>query len=249
MGVSTIEWCHFSFNPWIGCQEVSAACDNCYARVMNARWGWVEGWGPHGERRRTSEANWKAPLRWSRLAASAGERRRVFCASLADVFDNQVPAAWRLELWALINQTPALDWLLLTKRPENVAKMLPHPWRGGWPNVWLGFTAEDQEHLDRGVRAMMGVPAAVRFASYEPALGPITRMISDRLDWVICGGESGAGARHEAEFSGWARDCRDLCRGTGVRFFLKQMVGKRPIPADLMVRQFPQPRRAPWRKS
>jgi protein gp37 len=154
---SKIEWTDHTFNPWIGCQKVSPGCDHCYAEaLMDKRYGKVQ-WGPHGERKRTSEANWKLPLRWAKAARSqhglypdAYRRPRVFCASLADVFDNRVPKEWRLDLWHLITQTPELDWLLLTKRPENIAKMIP--WRNGtapWANVWLGTTAEDAHHFHR----------------------------------------------------------------------------------------------------
>ena len=119
---------------------------------MDHRYGKVE-WGPHGERKRTSEENWKKPLRWDRRARETGTRLRVFCASLADVWDNRVPSKWRADLFQLIAATPELDWQLLTKRPENIGKMLPvaitglKPWP--WPHVWLGTTAEDQEHYDR----------------------------------------------------------------------------------------------------
>src|ERR1700712_493898 len=112
---SKIEWCDHTFNPWIGCQKVSPGCDNCYAEaLMDKRLGRVE-WGPHGERLRTSPANWAKPLQWDRAAAKAGVRHRVFCASLADWLDNKVPRRWRIDLAAIIRQTPNLDWLLLTK--------------------------------------------------------------------------------------------------------------------------------------
>ena len=118
-----IAWCDSTFNPWIGCQKVSPGCDHCYAEaLMDHRHHRVE-WGPHGERKRTSEANWKLPLRWSKKARASGTRPRVFCASLADVFDNQVPIQWRTDLFDLIARTSELDWLLLTKRPENLARM------------------------------------------------------------------------------------------------------------------------------
>lgn len=246
---SKIEWTDHTFNPWVGCQEVSAACDHCYARVMNERWGWVNGWGPHGERKRTSEENWRKPLRWSRAARRSGKRSRVFCASLADVFDNRVPPEWRADLWAMIKETPELDWLMLTKRPENVGGMLPidWDWASGWPNVWLGTTCEDQVQYRRRWRALQGVPAVARFISYEPALGQIDLQcwaedeyqmhIYQKPHWVICGGESGSGARDMPQ--DWARSMRDQCAEHGIAFFMKQMTGRKPIPNDLMVRQFP----------
>lgn len=120
---SKIEWTDHTFNPWMGCQKVSAGCDHCYAEtMMDKRFNKVE-WGPHGERKRTSDQNWKAPLRWAKQANELGTRPRVFCASLADVWDNRAPSEWRSELFHLIRATPELDWLLLTKRPENIRKM------------------------------------------------------------------------------------------------------------------------------
>lgn len=180
---SKIEWTDHTWNPWIGCTKVSAACDHCYAEDWAKRFGQVE-WGPHAERRRTSPANWKEPLRWDRAAAKAGRQARVFCASLADVFDNQVPEQWRYDLWELIASTRNLDWLLLTKRPQNIAKMLPvmdsrlpgyKPWtqRWPWPNVWLGTTVENQEEANRRVPEFLAVPAAKHFLSVEPLLGPV----------------------------------------------------------------------------
>lgn len=187
----------------------------------------------------------------------------MFCASLADVFDNQVPPAWRLDLFALIECTPELDWLLLTKRPENIRKMVPLFWQGGLSNVWLGTTAEDQKHLEQRVPHLLKVPAVVRFLSCEPLINRITfrwamwdnwrdadnqeRAEVDHLDglrmldWIIVGGESGHGARMMQP--AWAETVRDECAEARVPFFMKQMTGKRPIPADLMVREFPALRR------
>lgn len=237
---SKIEWTDHTFNPWIGCQKVSPGCDHCYAEaLMDKRYGKVQ-WGPHGERKRTSEANWKLPLRWARQAN--GRRPRVFCASLADVFDNQVPPDWRSDLFALIEDTPELDWLLLTKRPENIRKMIWPKWDAGLPrNIWLGTTAEDQDHYRRRWRLLCKVPAACHFISYEPAIGPLMPDILDVVpelpNWIICGGESGHGARMMDPQ--WARDLRDECAMRDIAFFMKQMTGKKPIPDDLMVRQFP----------
>jgi protein gp37 len=239
MGEKTeIAWCDSTFNPWIGCQKVSAGCDNCYAEtLMDKRYHKVE-WGPHGERKRTSEANWKLPLRWNKAAKAAGTRPRVFCASLADVFDNQVDPNWRADLFELIRSTSALDWLLLTKRPENIAKMvdvmgiaLP------WPNIWLGTTCEDQAAYDRRWPILSKVPAAVHFISYEPAIGPLRINGALVPDWLICGGESGPGARMMDP--NWAAAIKSDCARVGTAFFMKQMTGLKPIPQHLMVRQFP----------
>lgn len=235
---SKIEWTDHTFNPWIGCQKVSPGCDHCYAESMSNRYGWTE-WGPHGQRIRTSNANWKQPVKWNREAEAAGVRKRVFCASLADVFDNQAEEEWRLELWNLIALTPSLDWLLLTKRPENISSMLPRWWEkfGLADHVWLGTTCEDQERYNRRWPILAQIPAKVRFISYEPALERLRIGETFQPDWIICGGESGPGARHM--HPDWARDVRDDCAKLGVAFFMKQMTGKKPIPDDLMVRQFP----------
>lgn len=264
MGEKTnIAWCDHTFNPWIGCQKVSAGCDNCYAEtLMDKRYHRVE-WGPHGERVRTSEANWKLPYRWAKAARGRLEdfetgmltlkpaRPRVFCASLADVWDKQVPHEWRIQLFQLIKDTPELDWLLLTKRPENICKLSLWAfgaaiiWRIHFPNVWLGFTAEDQEHFDRRWRIMREIQAVVRFCSYEPAIGPL-RLWKEPdgynyvagLNWLICGGESGPG--HRPMNMCWEEDIRRDCARAGISYFFKQMAGKRPIPyAMKVVREFP----------
>jgi protein gp37 len=241
---SKIEWTDHTFNPWIGCQKVSDGCDHCYAEsMMDHRFHKVQ-WGPHGIRKRTSVANWGQPFRWARDAATRGKTARVFCASLADVFDNKAETAWRMDLFDLIRMTPELDWQLLTKRPENVERMLPANWGMGYPNVWLGSTAEDQKNYDRRWRLLGAIPAQIHFISYEPALGPlqITPDAKGMLpDWVICGGETGTGARYMKKI--WARNLRDECAELGVSFFFKQMTNKKPIPPKLLVRQFPNPRR------
>ena len=141
---SKIEWTHHTFNPWVGCEKVSPACDRCYAESWAKRTGQPHLW--HGERRRTSAANWRKPLKWNAIAAERGTTNdRVFCASLADVFDNKVPEAWRTDLFGLIERTPWLNWLLLTKRPQNIVRMLPADWDNGYSNAWLGITAESEE--------------------------------------------------------------------------------------------------------
>lgn len=239
MGENTkIEWATHTWNPWIGCQKVSAGCDHCYAESLSKRYGWVE-WGPHGQRKRTSAANWKKPLQWAKASRVSGERPRVFCASLADVFDNQVPEHWRIDLFDLIGETEELDWLLLTKRPENIAKMLPTNWcdREGWSNVWLGTTCEDQAAYDRRWPILSKVQAAVHFISYEPAIGPLRINGALVPDWLICGGESGHGARMMNP--NWAAAIKSDCARIGTAFFMKQMTGKKPIPEHLMLREFP----------
>lgn len=225
---SKIEWTDHTFNPWVGCTKVSPACDHCYAEaMMDHRLGRVQ-WGPHGERKRTSESNWKKPIQWNRKAEKENRRYRVFCASLADVFDNQVPFEWRRDLFRLINDTPDLDWLLLTKRPQNIAKMMPKWWG---MNVWLGTTVENQAEADRRIPALLHVPAKVHFISCEPLLGPINLSGGGELPdgrprggyyWLtqrpcpVCVMADGLGHdravyRHPIS-CGWRKD-RDVCRG------------------------------------
>lgn len=237
---SSIEWTDATFCPWWGCVKVSEACRNCYAATFAGRFG-VE-WGPVARRRFQSGRYWEQPLKWDRAAAKAGERRRVFCASMADVFellpdrhpDAEQMGRERLRLWKLIEATPNLDWLLLTKRPENVLGMTPAGWnytQGFPPNVWIGTTVEGQNEADKRIPHLLEVPAAVRFLSCEPLLGPLdlTRYLeryyqrdnSGRIvNWVITGGESGPGAR--PSHPDWFRSLRDQCRAAGVPFHFKQ---------------------------
>lgn len=234
---SKIEWTTHTFNPWVGCEKVGPPCDNCYAESWAKRTGQPGLW--QGQRRHTSEALWRQPFKWDRAAAKAGERHRVFSASLADWLDNKAPDEWRAQLAAIIEQTPHLDWLLLTKRIGNFAKHAP--WCNGEipGNVWLGITCGDQKEFDRDWPKLMHLRAAVRFISYEPALGPLTFSGDGDTcpDWIICGGESGPKARYMDPQ--WARNLRGECHAMNVAFFMKQMTGKAPIPTDLMVRQFP----------
>lgn len=242
---SKIEWTDHTFNPWVGCEKISPACDHCYAEGWAKRTGQAALWS--GQRRRTAPANWRQPLKWDAEAERSGVRRKVFCASLADVFDNQVPAEWRRDLFELIRLTPFLDWLLLTKRPQNIEKMVKcDDVLGKLPdNVWLGSTAENHDELQRRRGHLLNVAASIHFLSCEPLLSKLWLPAQDTywhpLDWVICGGESGGNARMMDP--AWARHLRDECKELGVAFFMKQMTRKAPIPEDLMVRQFP--RRTP----
>lgn len=241
-----IEWTDHTFNPWIGCTKVGPGCDHCYAEnLMDKRMG-VAVWGPGNERVRTKEANWKMPLRWNAQAdafmAQHGRRQRVFCASLADVFDNAVEPAWRDDLWALIRETPNLDWLLLTKRIGNVLGMLPMDFNPHtYPHVWLGATIVNPSEAARDITKLLAVNARVRFLSMEPLLGAVdlaTVMVPNgilrnmvpalkKLQWVIVGGESGPGAR--PMHPDWARSLRDQCEAAGVPFLFKQWGDWKPI--------------------
>lgn len=197
MGQTTIEWTAtynddgtvtpgFTFNPWQGCIKISPGCANCYALTLSNRWG-KDVWGPGPKRQRTSAANWKKPLQWNKQAANEGKRFKVFCASMADVFeDNPQLNDWRSDLWDLIELTPNLDWLLLTKRPENVLRMTrrwtPENYGPEWPaNIWLGTSVENQEYADKRIPELLKIPAKIRFLSMEPLLGPV-----DIGRWLCC---------------------------------------------------------------
>ncbi|MEA2841828.1 MAG: hypothetical protein QOF41_3158 [Methylobacteriaceae bacterium] len=220
---SKIEWTDHTFNPWTGCTKVSPGCDHCYAEAWSKRSGHVK-WG-NFPRKRTTSDYWKGPRIWNnradRFFVAYGRRQRVFCASLADVFDNKVPGEWRGDLFSLIAKCPSLDWLLLTKRPQNIGKMLPRNWGSGYPNVWLGMTAENQQQFDLRWPVLAAIEASVRFVSYEPAIGPLRLPSSaTRLHWLICGGESGASSRPLQPQ--WVRDVITDCRHLGIAPFMKQ---------------------------
>lgn len=243
--ITKIEWTDHTFNPWIGCTKVSTACDGCYAEnLMDFRYGRVT-WGAGEDRVRTAPANWRKPIAWNRAAAAKTDRTYVFCASLADVFDNEVDPAWRHDLFALIEATPNLTWLLLTKRIGNVIKMTdPLAGCAVLPrNAAIGATMANQEEYDRDRMKLWEVKQrlepAFTFGSFEPLLGLII-MDKHAPDWCITGGETNQGSHK-------ARDTDPECfrsmlgqtRRFGRSFFMKQMTNKAPIPADLMVREFP----------
>ncbi|MFW6184039.1 MAG: DUF5131 family protein [Chloroflexota bacterium] len=256
---SKIEWCDHTFNPWMGCTKVSQGCKHCYAEtLMDTRWGKVE-WGPQGARVRTSESYWRQPLKWNREAEAEGRRYRVFCASLADVFEDRSELEpWRYDLFALIERTRNLDWLLLTKRPENVNRMAADyagdcewlRWSGAVPrpNIWIGTSVEDQETADKRIPELLRIPAAIRFLSCEPLLGAVDLtdhgVNAERLG--IVGWDADAYENIEARGpdwvivggeSGpkarpmdiqWAIDIKEQCEAASVPVFVKQL-GARPV--------------------
>ena len=262
--VTAIEWTDHTFNPWWGCSRVSPACRFCYADRDARRYG-HELWRRHGQRRMLSERNWQRPLKWNRDAERNGVPEKVFCASMADVFEDHPDLEEpRKRLWDLIEATPWLCWQLLTKRPENVAGMAP--WGDEWPSwVWLGVSAENQRWADTRIPVLFEIPARTKFISAEPLLGPIDLGFDHECgdpphypcppmaDWLIIGGESGGRARPmQLE---WARDLLAQCRESEVSTvpFVKQLgsvlgreLGAGPKggdmagwPADLRVREFP----------
>lgn len=261
MGKTKIEWCHFTFNPWWGCAKVSPACAHCYAERDAARFGTE--WGEKAERRFFGDKHWSEPLKWDRAAAKAGERHRVFCASMADVFEDRRDLDdARERLWILITMTPHLDWLLLTKRPENILR-LGGPGKKGArlffeeggkapDNVWIGTTVEDQERAELRIPHLLRVPARIRFLSCEPLLGPI-----DLRKWTeppngICGPcdagyptsctcpdnihwvIAGGESGHGARpmHPDWVREIRTHCAWVKIPFFFKQWGEWAPIKPE-----------------
>jgi len=268
---TSIEWCHHTFNPWIGCLKVHAGCTNCYAESFSKRTGKAK-WGADGTRVKTSDDYWRQPLKWNRAAEKAGERRRVFCASMADVFEDwqgpildhhgarllyegtafdgkpffgpatkvvsrgSRPATMddlRCGVYALIDATPWLDWLVLTKRPENVRRMwLPYVLvenadgqrhddvRTFRPNVWIGTSISDRKTAEIWLPRLLALRdlTPVLFVSAEPLLGPID--FSYDVDWVIVGGESGPRARPCRQT--WIRDIVRQCADFERPCFVKQ---------------------------
>ena len=276
---SKIQWTDHTFNPWEGCTKVSQGCAHCYAEAITKRFG-KKLWGPGVPRQRTSEAYWKKPLRWNAVAAANGVRFKVFCASEADVFDQEVPAEWRYDLFGLALRCPHLDWLFLTKRSKDMRDFVTHRNTPGiiqayaavqacpgvgvenpaiadaradwlmahpmecWPpkNWWFGASVENQDQAIIRIVDLLQTPAAVRFLSCEPLLGPIefesTALHDDcdhlgadccasrHIQWVIVGGESGPNARPcDIE---WVRSIVRQCREVGVAPFVKQL-GSKPV--------------------
>ena len=227
-----IEWSSHTFNPWYGCQKVSPACVHCYAETMSNRqlhkknYGVQHLWGPTAMRRIAEDEKWEEPLYWNRVAEKRNTRAQVFCGSLCDVMEDRRDLdAPRQRLYQLIEQTPFLDWLLVTKRPENLSKFLPQGWRTkARHNVWLMTTCENQECADKRIPELMKVPAVVYGISVKPMLGPLvvpqTFLDLGRSGWVIAGGESGSSARTTQEE--WLTDLRDQCVSHGVAYFFKK---------------------------
>lgn len=234
---SKIEWTHHTFNPWWGCAKVSPACKHCYAETWAKRVGSAV-WGKSAPRRFFTDKHWKEPLVWNEEAKRENGRRRVFCASMADVFERRAELnPWRTRLWQLIEETPSLDWLLLTKRPQNVASMAP--WGNKWPeNVWLGTTVESQTWAAKRIPLLLSSPAKVKFLSCEPLLGsldlkPFLQSEDDKLHWIIGGGESGPHSRPMNPE--WVRQLRDQCLEEKIAFHFKQW--GHWVPEELLTEQ------------
>lgn len=246
-----IQWTDHTFNPWWGCTKVSAGCTNCYAERDAKRYG-HDIWGPGKDRRLFGEKHWNEPRKWNRQAEAEDVRRRVFCASMADVFEADAPARELPKLWALIEETPYLDWQLLTKRPERVLETVPPSWLKSWPrHVWLGCSVEDQATADERIPHLLATPAAVRFVSAEPLLGAVdlrpllphayTEPLPGGDPCKVCGAftngrhhpyavgvdwvivGSESGPRARPMETTWAASIVAQCRAAGVACFVKQI--------------------------
>ena len=191
---SKIEWTDHTFNPWIGCTKVSPLCDNCYAEAQNERFG-HDNWGVGKERRITK--TWGNPIKWDRAAEEAGKPAKVFMASMADFFDNEVNPEWRKDAWNVVRDCVNLDWIILTKRLPNVPKMLPADWGPLYRHVTLCASMGTQAEIDRDYSRLLAMKYEHGFArvgiSAEPLLEEVSmyQVLFAGLDWLIVGGESG----------------------------------------------------------
>lgn len=232
MGKQTdIAWCDATWNPWQGCRKVSQGCKNCYMYRDMARYG-----KDPKDVHRSSNATFNMPLQLA-------QGLRVFVCSWSDFWIKDADE-WRAEAFTVMRSRPDLQFLIPTKRVENIASRLPSNWGDGYPNVWLGASVEDQEAADKRVPALLEIPAEIHWLSVEPMLGPVELLLAWglKLDWVVCGGESGKNFRlMDVE---WARKLQRQCAASYTNFFMKQDAGPRSgmydhLPADLRVREFP----------
>lgn len=256
-----IEWTDSTWNPIRGvkgrhhCTKISPGCQHCYAAAMNKRFSGLD-YVKGADTFRLDEEALRLPLIWRKP-------RKIFVCSMTDLFHEDLNEISILLVFGMMAKAAHHTFQVLTKRPSRMARLLNDltfvndiacaaehaepvfPWP--LPNVWLGVTTESQQYADERIPLLLQTPAAVRFVSYEPALGPVDlkdhlnavtgRRQKERVDWVICGGESGPGAR--PIHPDWARSVRDQCQVAGVSFFMKQMDKKQPIPDDLYIREFP----------
>ncbi len=247
MGEKTgISWTDSTFIPWEGCTKVSPGCKFCYAEVQSKKFG-KDVWGAGKPRQRTTPKHWRKPVTWNQMAEKAGNRHKVFCSSMSDWLDIEIPATWVADMLNLILITPHLDWQLLTKRPENWRVVLERVWNlfedpaykdanpalqnmlKGWLfdsvppyNVWLGTSVENQACADARVPLLSAMPAKVRFLSCEPLLEKVTlNLAGGAITWVIVGGESGENARPFD--TDWADSIVRQCETYAVACFVKQM--------------------------
>lgn len=236
MGDSTvIAWTQHTWNPWRGCDKITPGCAHCYMFTAQERFGT----DPSVV---TRTKTWGEPIRWERAAAAANKREMVFTCSWSDWFHKDADK-WRDEAWGIVKKCPHLHFQILTKRDERIAEHLPPDWGEGYPNVWLGVSIENDRHVYRA-DTLRKIPAAVRFISAEPLLGPLPSLNLTGIDWLIVGGESGN--IHRDMDHAWARDLRDRCKALGIPFFFKQssdFYTERGIHLDgKVIREYPTPR-------
>ena len=260
MGVNTkIEWCDMTFNPWHGCAKVSAGCKFCYAEIFTKRYAPEDNfWGVDGDRRFFNDQHWEQPMRWNRRAERKGRRYRVFCGSMCDVFEDREDLEFpRYRLFDLIFNTPHLDWLLLTKRPENILDLLAGyetPNKEHWTrysNIWLGTSVENQEQANLRIPELLKIPAKIHFLSCEPLIDEVSLTTQiDSIDWVIVGGESGNVDKIRPMKDEWAESLIKECKTANVLVFIKQLGTRRRLtgkgqhmnewPKELRIREFPE---------
>lgn len=268
MAKTLIAWADFSFNPWIGCSKVGVGCTGCFAEAYDNRFGGGH-WGPGAPRRRTSHSTRSAPEKWNLKAEANRTLYKVFSHSLSDVFDNEVPDEWRADEFKLWKRTPYLRWIVLTKRPGNILKMLPSDWHEHphrYRNVGFCVSVSTQEEFDREVPKLLQVRAAWHGVSIEPQVELVS--INTRLDtidttwldWIITGGASAQPGYDPPPYNvDWARSLIAQCRNADIACFVKQLGanpydGDQPLtlrsskagadpeewPADIRVQEFPE---------
>lgn len=217
--ITGISWTDHTHSIAWGCNKISPGCKFCYADDWSARFG-NDVWGLNKPRKKLSNAHWAKPKKWNKACAAKGTKDKVFSSSMCDNFeDHPTIAEELLRLWALIKETPNLEWQLLTKRADRIKDCLPPDWGDGYPNVWLGVSVENDDYCWR-VDALREIPAKIRFISYEPAIGPVPSLNLDNIHWLIFGGESGENRRPMKDE--WAVEAMAKCREKEVAFFFKQ---------------------------
>jgi protein gp37 len=230
-----IQWTTHTFNPWWGCTKVSEGCKNCYAERLSSSREPIDYWNTSTKNIKIlSDTYWQNPIVWNKQAARKNQVATVFSGSMCDIFSAEGKSlehiyptrdvnTERQKLFALIKETTNLFWLLLTKRPQNIAQRLPKDWADGYATAGLGVSVETQKNLDR-IKILTEIPTKLRFLSLEPLLERLPKLPLKGVDWVIVGGESGADFR-PMEID-WVREIRDQCLAADVPFFFKQLAGK-----------------------
>jgi protein gp37 len=214
---SAIEWTEATWNPVTGCDKVSPGCAHCYAETFAERWRGIPGHHyEQGFNLRLWPQRIEQPLRWRRP-------RRIFVNSMSDLFHERIPQEFIAEVFEVMGRADWHVFQILTKREDRLVELAPDlPWP---PNVWMGVTIENRRFVSRA-DSLREVPAAVRFISAEPLLGPLEGLDLTDIDWLIAGGESGP--RHRRLDLDWVRELQKQCRDTDTAFFFKQVGGRTP---------------------